>query len=755
MRTTDTSNQTQCRPAAVRLCPHPLWPAGVGHHELCHSATSIGHLYKLANYPVVIHVSVHPEKHPDFSVITAIRNAGWTFLQSQSVEEAQDMALTAHALAIRSGKGVLHFFSSAALSRGSPASREDVTVVQDVLNLDNVRRFQSTHIPGSSIYADDGRAALVSEQPEPVAKSSSLSGAAVAAAVAENPSSHVSEKSSQQSATSSPPPVSSATTIEPQVAIVSSDDIYKYATSIWAQLEKALGRRYSAFEWRGPSNAEGCLFIFGLDAGLFSGAIDDARGQKRDYAGLGVITPRLYRPWLGPRLLETIPRSVKRIAVLEQIGRKTTKWGPILLDVLSSVKSGPGSVQSIVGYQVGYVARETMDQALRGIYQNLTSEKPIQNLHVGTQEVPQEEETSYQLERPKLETAYSKILGQLFGDRLHVANALESDHAGISATISASPEFGFGSLLARRDRRTKFIAEAKEAAISGGFLTPAPGRWLTRWAAAADDPQKANEYAAEIISILNVEGSSPARRILANKDLLPKQSLWLIGSDAWAFDLGNSGVHHVLASGENINMLIIDSTPYSERAAADASRRKKDIGLYAMNFGNAYVASVAVYSSYTQVLQAMDEADKFNGPSIVLAYLPYFGEHDSPLTVLQETKNAVDLGYWPLYRWNPDNENKGEPNFSLDSERIKSELKEFLARDNRLTQLAKKEPVFAANLSQDYGTEVRAQQKTKAKEAYSRLVEGLFGAPLTILVDASDNGNGQSLAWVREEGHEG
>ena len=157
-------------------------------------------------------------------------------------------------------------------------------------------------------------------------------------------------------------------------------------------------------------------------------------------------------------------------------------------------------------------------------------------------------------------------------------------------------------------------------------------------------------------------------------------------------------------------MLIIDSQPWSERAAADAARRKKDIGLYAMNFGNAYVASVAVYSSYTQVLEAMIEADQFDGPSVVVAYLPYNHENDSPLTVLQETKKAVDLGYWPLYRWNPHNEEKGESNFQLDSERIKQELEEFLKRDNHLTQLMNRHPHFSANLSESYGTEVRALQ---------------------------------------------
>ena len=163
-----------------------------------------------------------------------------------------------------------------------------------------------------------------------------------------------------------------------------------------------------------------------------------------------------------------------------------------------------------------------------------------------------------------------------------------------------------------------------------------------------------------------------------------------------------------------------------------------------MNFGNAYVASVAVYSSYTQVLQAMIEADKFNGPSIVLAYLPYSQESESPLTILQETKNAVDIGYWPLYRWDPVQEN-AEDRFRLDSERLKKEVEDFLSRDNYLTQVMRKNPQFANNLSESYGTEVRSQQKRQAKDAYASLLEGLSGAPMTVLF-ASDNGNAESLA---------
>lgn len=709
---------------------------------------SVSHLYKLANYPVVLHVSLQPRNFADYSVITAIRNSGWTFVQSETLQEAQDMALTAHALAIRTGKGVIHFFAPETSANDQPIAIEDAAVIREILDIDSVRRFQAASISASGIYADDGHIAVSSDHDPLVngAASEKVDGLQVpiGAEASKLTSAGTSLKSSQVSESSTPPaPSSVATTVESAPPQVTSEDIYKCASRIWAQINAALGRSYSAFEYSGPADAENCLFIFGSDAGSFAEAIDSAKPDEI-FANAAILTPRLYRPWIGSKLVEIVPKSIKRVAVLEQIHRKTTKWGPLLIDVLTSLKSGPGGVETIVGHQLGYIAPETVVQALRGILQNLTAEKPIQNLEVGKKEVSSEP-TEYGLEAPKLETAYNKILDQLFGSRTYIANALKSQTTGLSETVSASPEFGFGSLLARKERRNQFVAEVKQAAASGEFTSDDPKSWLARWAMNADDLAKSSEIADDVISQLETDGSPLAQKLLSAKGLFRKESLWLTGSDAWSYDIGNSGVHHVLASGENVNMLIIDSTPYSEKSAADANRRKKDIGLYAMNFGNVYVASTAVYSSYTQVLQALLEADKFDGPSVVLAYLPYFGETDSPLTVLQETKKAVDVGYWPLYRWNPDNEKKGEPNFSLDSELIKQELKKFLARDNQLTQLMQKEPKFAASLSQDFGTEVRAQQKRKAKDAYNALLEGLLGAPLTILF-ASDNGNAGTVA---------
>jgi sulfite reductase (NADPH) hemoprotein beta-component len=491
------------------------------------------------------------------------------------------------------------------------------------------------------------------------------------------------------------------------------------------------------------------MFLFGSDPGLFSAEFDQATSSDF-FAHVGLITPVLYRPWLSERLVEALPASVEKIAVLEQIKRKTTKWGPILLDLLMSLRgSGNGQGPQIVGYQLGYVEYSTVTQALSGIFQNLQSQNPIQNLEIGLHDGPSTGLASAQkevaLQQPELENAYMKVLDQLFGQRLHVANSLAHKDAGVSPSMKSSPEYGFGSLLARKEHKKRFIAEVQQAAKDKAFTTDAPLKYLSQWALAADKAEEANTLAPEVISRLGTDGSPKSKELLSHKGLFYNESQWLIGSDAWSYDLGNSGVHHVIASGENVNMLVVDSTPYSDRAAQDAARRKKDIGLYAMNYGNTYVASVAVYSSYTQVLQAFMEAEAFDGPSIVLAYLPYNREDDSPLTALQETKKAVDIGYWPLYRWNPKAEEKGEESFQLDSERIKQELQDFLARDNKLTQMMQRYPDFHASISESYGSEVRKVQKRKAKDAYETLLEGLQGAPVTILF-ASDNGNAESLA---------
>ena len=529
--------------------------------------------------------------------------------------------------------------------------------------------------------------------------------------------------------------------------LVTSEDIFSALTRIWEDIKEVTGRQYRPFEYSGPRNAKSAVLAFGADAGLLGKELG-AASPSDTYAQVGLMTVRLYRPWLGSSLGAELPQSVRRIAVLEQSHRRTTKWGPLLLDLLTSlnVTSRLASPPLVVGYQLGYLHPSATRQALNGIFSNLHSESPVQNLEVGISTHSTHDALQKQPEeQPQLENAYMKILNQVFNERLHLANRGASANVGVTAVHSSKPEYGFGSLLARIDRRRTFVRKVQDAAKTRNFATDVPQTWLSRWALDSENPGKCDELAQETMKRLDTDGSPLSRELLASKSLFFHESPWLIGSDAWSYDLGNSGVHHVLASGQNVNMLIIDSQPYSERAAADAARRKKDIALYAMNFGNAYVASVAVYSSYTQVLEAMVEADKFNGPSVILAYLPYNKENDSPLTVLQETKKAVDLGYWPLFRWHPATQESSEPSFQLDSEKIKKELEDFLRRDNQLTQLMRRQPAFAANLAGSYGSEVRNLQKRKAKDAYSKLLEGLYGAPLTILF-ASDNGNAETLA---------
>ncbi|KAI4172862.1 MAG: hypothetical protein LQ343_003269 [Gyalolechia ehrenbergii] len=713
---------------------------------------SIPHLYKLAQYPIVLHVSLHPSNSPDFSNITAIRQCGFIFLQSETLQESQDLALSAHALAIKSGRGVIHFFDPANSKGDRPIEPENRDLVTEILDPDSVRARQFFKDESSSLYVDDGRRATVTEAvpaaTEDGRSESEITKEAAPQLTAEKRSSEGDSSvgsSVRESSVDSRPTISSKTSVESSITRpVTSDDIYDQVSSIWAKIAKTTGRIYQPFEYTGPADAESALFIFG-STGFFVDELAEAKPTD-GFAKCGLITARLYRPWIGARLVQSIPTSIKRVAVLEQIRRKTTKWGPVLLDIVTSLRAGPSTGSPlIVGHQLGYIEPATVRQALRGIFQNLTSSTPIQNLEVGSHEGLRQSPDQYDLTQPKVENAYMKILDQVFGERLHIANCLGTPNAGISATVAATPEYGFGSLLARKEHRRRFIDEVQDAAAARDFTTDTIQVWLSKWALSAEDPQKANIIAPDVVSRLSNDGSRLASTLLESKSLFFKESQWLIGSDAWAYDMGNSGVHHVIASGANVNMLIIDSQPWSERAASDEARRKKDIGLYAMNFGNAYVASVAVYSSYTQVLEAMIEADQFDGPSVVVAYLPYHKEDDSPLTVLQETKKAVDLGYWPLYRWNPNKEENGEPNFSLDSERIKQELEEFLRRDNHLTQLMSRQPKFAANLSESYGTEVRALQKRKAKDAYNTMLESLYGAPMTILF-ASDNGNAESLA---------
>ncbi|KAI5288310.1 hypothetical protein KEM54_005309 [Ascosphaera aggregata] len=740
--------------------------------------SSIPHLYRLSSYPIVIHVVLGSSPvDQDHSIISAIRECGFTFLKSEGLTEAVDIAVTAHAVAKASGKGVIHFFEDVGTQE---VIKIDVEFVKNIISNVNVNG-STTQAREDSLYVDSGRTVTFLEEQHAYGQelAESIQPTEAITEKATTPEAISSTNSSAPSqageATSIAVP-SSTTTVEPTLSSrpLNSDDIVTIVLRIWNTISILTERQrtYNAIEYIGPKNAEYAIFTFGGRTSAFTPVLDkmNQTGEFR----VGLVNPRLYRPFSAKRVAEVIPSSVKKIAVLEQTGakRRMTRWGACFLDLLAgfndslSGESLTGSTKAaLVAYRLVFIDTSsdlTVRQAMKGILQNLSSDSPIQNLEVG-QSPTSLMQTNENPHQPAHENAYTKILNQIFEDRLYIANEATQiqDGNGLRGGMSTRPEFGIGAILAREERRKDFVQHVKAAVAQSDDLAEEVKVLLTKWAVSVEScsldtfhhakQEKLDVLGKEIIYLLEKDSSSEASALLSSgKQFLKQCSQWLIGSDAWSYDLGNSAVHHILSLNLDVNMLVIDSTPYSERSASDAHRRKKDIGLYAMNFGNAYVASVAVYASYTQVLHAIAEAEQFNGPSVVVAYLPWVKEDDSALEILKETKRAVDVGYWPLYRWDPSptlqpGGDDGSPIFTLDSERIRRDLQKFLERDNQLTQLARRKPLLASSLDGSYGTDVRKVQKRVAKNAYAKLLEGLYGAPLTILF-ASDNGNAENLA---------
>ncbi|CEP08400.1 hypothetical protein [Parasitella parasitica] len=358
-----------------------------------------------------------------------------------------------------------------------------------------------------------------------------------------------------------------------------------------------------------------------------------------------------------------------------------------------------------------------------------------------------------------VETPYIKMLEQVFGSRLDIANGYHANSIwspDVCKPNAATPEFGYGRVVNRIQERSRMVDFVMQV-IRNSFLPLEAIRVLSQWLLLVNSHQssvsKVQEASDTIVHVLSsISGEYPvAQSILDKKELLFTRSSWLIGSNAWAYDLGQSGLHHVITSGDNINILIVDTVP-STTSLAGREQQKKDIGLYAMNYGSVYVASVAVYASYTGVLQALMEADAYDGPSIVLAYLPQLSGVPNTLATLKETKTSVDSGAWPLYRWNPALEGiLGKEMFSLDSQRIRKSLEAFLAKENYLTQLVSTQPDISSALVSSLESDVKkrhAELKAKARADYARLLSGLNstdGPPLTVLF-GSDNGNAESVA---------
>ncbi|MGI6394103.1 MAG: pyruvate:ferredoxin (flavodoxin) oxidoreductase [bacterium] len=349
------------------------------------------------------------------------------------------------------------------------------------------------------------------------------------------------------------------------------------------------------------------------------------------------------------------------------------------------------------------------------------------------------------------ETPYVKLLTQLFGERMFVANATgcSSIYGGTAPTIpycknkegfgptwanslfEDNAEYGYGMALAVRQKRERIEMLMNEVINSQCEVSSGLIALFKEWIENKNDADKTKEIAPKLIAALVGEPSECAAldEICAMSDYLVKKSVWVLGGDGWAYDIGFGGLDHVLASGENINILVLDTEVYSNTggqaskasqfgqiakfAASGKKTRKKDLGMMMMTYGYVYVASVAMGASQNQVLKAMLEAEAYDGPSIIIAYSPCIN-HGIDMTRSQnEMKLAVETGYWPLYRFNPLLREEGKNPFQLDSKEPSKDPQEFINSEVRFKALDKQFPEEAKRL--------QALLKTDLKERWERL----------------------------------
>ena len=344
------------------------------------------------------------------------------------------------------------------------------------------------------------------------------------------------------------------------------------------------------------------------------------------------------------------------------------------------------------------------------------------------------------------ETPYAKLLTQLYGDRVYWANATGCSQAwggampGIPYTVNRcgrgpawsnslfenNAEFSLGMVLAvqqqRRAQRQRVIAYR---AAHGGDAEIAAA--IDGWLDTYDDIDLNGDMTRQLIAALEARGDDAAKAILKYKDQLAKKTFWMYGGDGWAYDIGFGGLDHVVASGENVNVLVVDTEVYSNTggqsskatpvgavaqfAASGKKQPKKDLGGMLMTYGNVYVAQVAMGADNAQLVKAMKEAEHFNGPSVIIAYAPCqsHGLKCGMAKVQDEMKRAVEAGYWHLYRFNPE----ATPRFTLDSKAPTMDYEAFLDGEVRYTALKRTFPENAEALF--------AKGAELARERYEKL----------------------------------
>jgi len=343
------------------------------------------------------------------------------------------------------------------------------------------------------------------------------------------------------------------------------------------------------------------------------------------------------------------------------------------------------------------------------------------------------------------ETPYLKLISQLFGDRAIIANATgcSSIYGGNLPTTPWSKnaegrgpawsnslfednaEFGLGFRVSI-DKQTEFARELTRrlsreigAELSTSILT-APQRDEA-------DIFEQRERVALLKQRLQTMNSPEAKQLSALADMLVKKSVWIVGGDGWAYDIGYGGLDHVLASGINVNLLVLDTEVYSNTggqaskstpraavakfAAGGKPTPKKDLGLMAMSYGHVYVGSVAMGAKDEHTLKTFLEAEAYDGPSIIIAYSHCIAHGINMTTAMSDQKVAVDSGHWLLYRYNPERTLTGENPLQLDSRMPTKKVKEFLQQQTRFQMLAKSKPEDAKRLWEQAQQDVEARYR--------------------------------------------
>ncbi len=360
------------------------------------------------------------------------------------------------------------------------------------------------------------------------------------------------------------------------------------------------------------------------------------------------------------------------------------------------------------------------------------------------------------------ETSYARLITQLFGERMYISNATgcssiwggsapatpytvnkESGRgpAWANSLFEDNAEHGLGIYLGQKTIRNRLIAKVEEMMASekasDEFKAAAQAFLDTK------DDGKANTPAAKaLIAELEkaaADGCPIAPQILAEKDYLAKKSIWIFGGDGWAYDIGFGGLDHVIASGEDVNIMVFDTEVYSNTggqaskasnigqvaqfAAAGKAIGKKNLAEIAMSYGYVYVAQVAMGADMNQLLKALTEAEAYPGPSIVIGYAPceMHGIKGTMQNCQIEMKKAVEAGYWQMFRFNPALRKEGKNPFTLDSKAPSASYIDFIKNENRYARLAQTNPERAAVLFKK--AEENAKAKYERLTKYSKLYE--------------------------------